>query len=148
MLNFEIFIFCWDFVQMKWFEFKFNFFSIKYIIKFNCFQKCKIIWTKKKLNIIIHYSWKKIRLFMRQNLCSTLALIHIKMFNEPKKLQRMVFWFQLLRCFFLYYCRHFVVLRQCLSFGDSQVVLTFCSLNLVAPRFTYFELHRVIYWVS
>jgi hypothetical protein len=60
----------------------------------------------------------------------------------------MVFWLllQLLGCLFFYYHTHLVVSGPGLSFNDSQVVLSFCSLNIVAPRFTYLELHRIIYW--
>ena len=47
------FISYWNFVQMKWLEFTFFLNSIMYIITFISFWKFKIIWTKKKLNIII-----------------------------------------------------------------------------------------------
>ncbi len=48
--------------------------------------------------------------------------------------------------FFSYYHRHLVVLGSSLSFNNSQVVLSLCSLNLVAPRLTYLELQRVVYF--
>jgi hypothetical protein len=49
--------------------------------------------------------------------------------------------------FFFYYRTHLMVLGLDLSFDDSQVVLSLCSLNIVAPRLAYLELHRIIYWV-
>jgi hypothetical protein len=41
------------------------------------------------------------------------------------------------------YHRHFMVSMQDLSSNDSHVVLTFCSLNLVAHVFACLKLHRV-----
>ncbi len=87
----------------------------------------------------------------KQNLCSTLALIHIKMSNEPKITTNngiLVFFFICWDVFFYYYRRHLVVLGQGLSSDNPQVVLTFCSLNLMAPKFTCLNLHKVVYQVS
>jgi hypothetical protein len=55
------------------------------------------------------------------------------------------FSFNCLHGFFFKCCRHLVVLGSGLSFDDSQVNLTLCSLNLVAPEFTYLELYWLIY---
>jgi len=49
--------------------------------------------------------------------------------------------------FFFNYCKQLLVLGLGLSSNDSQVVLTFCSLSLVAPKLTYLEVHRIVYWV-
>ncbi len=69
------------------------------------------------------------------------------MSNEPKITTNngILVFLHLLGRFFLNYLRHFMVLGQGLSFGDSQVVLTFCSSNLMAFKFTYLQLHKVVY---
>jgi len=85
----------------------------------------------------------------KQPLCSTLALIHIKKFIEPQitiKNGILVFSFNSWDVFFFNYRRHFMVLRLGLSFDISHV-LTFCSLNLVAPKLACLELYKIIYWV-
>ncbi len=46
--------------------------------------------------------------------------------------------------FFFKYCRHLMVSHLSLSFNDSQVVLTLCSLNFVAPMLACLKLHKVI----
>jgi hypothetical protein len=87
--------------------------------------------------------------FNNQLLCSTLALIHIKKSIEPKIIAKngILVSPSIVGMYFFYYHRHLVVSGLGISFNDSQVVLTFCSLNLVAPRFACLELHIVVYWV-
>jgi hypothetical protein len=72
------------------------------------------------------------------------------MYNEPKIIMKngILVSPSFVGAFFFNYHRHLVVSRQGLSSNDSQIVLTFCSLNLVAPKLAYPKLHKIVYWVS
>jgi hypothetical protein len=86
--------------------------------------------------------------FNKQLLCSTSTLIHIKKSIKPQIIANngiLVSPSIVGTFYFFYYCGHLVVSGTCLSFDDSQVVLSLCSLNLVAPKLNCLELHKVVY---
>jgi hypothetical protein len=85
--------------------------------------------------------------FNKQLLCSTLTLIHIKKSIEPQITAKkgILVSPSIVGMSFFYYRKKFIVSRMGLSFNNSQVVLTLCSLNLMAPKLAYLELHIVVY---
>jgi hypothetical protein len=87
--------------------------------------------------------------FFKKQLCSTLALIHIKKFTKPLITAKNGILVSplVVGTFFSDYYKHLVGSGPSLSFDYSQVVLTLCSLKLLAPMFACLELYRFIYWV-
>ncbi len=100
-----------------------------------------VLWSSKNI--------KNLGFFKKQFLCSTLAVIHIKKSIEPKitiKNGILVFPSFVETSFF------FTIVDISWFHGlayhhNSQVILTVCSLNLVAPQLTCLKLHRIIDWV-
>ncbi len=89
------------------------------------------------------------RFFNKQLLCSTLALIHIKKSIKPQiTAKNGILFFPSIVGTSFFFTIIDILWFQGRAYHSTihKLFLSLCSLNLVAPRLTYLELHKVVYF--